>query len=195
VSVLKQQIRVAVTNDIGADLDDQLEAAKVEVQQQEGAKAAYATAEKLIGQLLPHLQQDLNDGKIPMETASVVSKWVQRAMGVCTTLHAQATNAVIAKSGAVLQTEKLVGLVKKRFDAERAKLIELEKEASEQPVLDAASEGRPEGRRAPVSIKEQRLREAMSEDAQADAQAVPSSPVAKRAVQATRRRVKRGSDS
>lgn len=164
MSVLKQQIRVAVTNDIGADLDDQLEAAKVEVQQQEGAKAAYATAEKLIGQLLPHLQQDLNDGKLSLETATVVSKWLQRAMGVCTTLHAQATNAVIAKSGAAVQTERLVGLVKKRFDAERAKLIELEKAASEQ--ASAADEGEARGRPAPMSIKERRLAEAAAAEAQ-----------------------------
>jgi hypothetical protein len=167
-SVLKQQIRVAVTNDIGADLDDQLEAAKAEVQQQEGAKAAYSTAEKLIEQLLPHLQKDLNDGRISLETASESSKWIQRAMGVCSSLHVQATHLVIAKQGAVSQTEKLLGIVKKRFDSERAKLVELEKlgVSGQDDIASAAPS-------APKSIKQLRMEEAAAEAAAAEAAAAP----------------------
>lgn len=162
MSVLKQQIRVAVTNDIGADLDDQLEQARREVLHQEGAKAAYATAQKLVEQLLPHLQKDIDAGKYSLEQGAEISKWIQRAMGVCESLGLQATHLIIAKNGAVAQNERLVQLVKKRLDAEQAQLAEIAKTVQ--------SEGDPTAPPAPKSIKQIRLEEAAREKAAAEAQ-------------------------
>lgn len=159
MSLLKAQVRVSVTHDIGADLDDQLEQARREVFQQEGAKAAYATAQKLIEQLLPHLQKDIEAGKYSLEQGAEIAKWIQRATGVCESLGVQATHLVIAKSGAVAQNERLIQLVKKRLDTEQLQLAEAAKALQVEVDPTAPS--------APKSIKQIRLEEAAREAEQA----------------------------
>jgi hypothetical protein len=177
VSLLKAQVRVAVTNDIGADLDDQLEQARREAQQQEGAKAAYATAQKAVEQLLTHLKKDIEDGKYGPEQGVDISRWIQRAMAVCDGLGAQATQILIAKNGALAQNERLVSIVKKRLDGEVEKLRELELLARAQRAagLEPAQESDPTAPSAPKSIKQIRLEEAARE-AEAAAQAAEPAP-------------------
>lgn len=159
MSLLKAQIRVAVTNDIGSDLDDQLEQARREVQQQEGAKVAYATAQKHVEQLLVHMQREIEDGKLDLESGALVSKWVQKAAGVCDSLGVQAQQLWLVRTGAVSQNERLLGLLKKRMDTEKARLQELLQVAQSDkvqsiPVAD------PTVGSAPPSLKQLRQAEA-----------------------------------
>lgn len=175
MSLLKAQVRVAVTNDIGADLDDQLEQARREVQQQEGAKAAFATAQKAVEQLLTHLKKDVEDGKYSVEQGADISRWIQRAMAVCDGLGAQATQILIAKNGALAQNERLVSMIKKRLDGEVEKLRELELLARAQRAagLEPVQESDPTAPPAPKSIKQQRLEEEARERAAAAGAASP----------------------
>lgn len=169
MSLLKAQVRVAVTNDIGADLDDQLEHAQREVHQQEGAKAAFATAKSAIEQLLNHLKKDIEDGKYSLEQGSEISKWIQRASAICESLGVSATNTLIAKSGAYEQNKRLVDLIRKRMDSETAKLRELEllARAQQHAGVGPAGEMDPTAPPAPKSIKQLRLEEAAREAAAA----------------------------
>lgn len=173
MSLLKAQVRVAVTNDIGADLDDQLEHARRDVQQQEGAKAAYSTAHKLIEQLLPHLQKDIESGKYDLQQGAEIAKWIQRAMGVCESMSVQASHLLLSKNGAVAQNERLVALVKKRLEIEQAKVTELAKQPAlvDQDEVDLTA-----APTAPKSIKQIRLEEAAREAAAAQAEAKVDEP-------------------
>ena len=165
MSLLKAQIRTLLTNEIGADLDDQLEHAKREVQETTGAKAAYATAQECIKQLLPHLKKDIDDGKYTLEQGNEISKWIQRASGVCESLGVQATHTLLAKNGAVAQNERLVALVRKRFEGEKAKYEDLAKKVLP-PETGGPVEADPTAPAAPKSIKQLRLEEAAREAAQ-----------------------------
>lgn len=166
MSLLKAQIRTLLTNEIGADLEDQLENSRREVQQQEGAKAAFSTAREAVGQLLGVLQKDLSDGKYTLEQGQEISKWVQRAMAVCESLELKATHQLLIKNGAVAQSERLVALVRKRFDGEKTKYEELARLALPSDE-GAPAEADPTAPAAPKSIKQLRLEEAAREAAAA----------------------------
>lgn len=175
MSLLKAQIRTLLTNEIGADLDDQLEQAKREVHETTGAKAAYATAQECIKQLLPHLKKDIDDGKYSLEQGNEISKWIQRASGVVESLGLQSTHTLLAKHGAVAQNERLVAIVRKRFEGEKSKYEELAKKVLP-PETSEHVEADPTAPAAPKSIKQLRLEEAAREAA-AGAQGTLEPPV------------------
>ncbi len=149
MSTTKAELRLMILHDLGADAEDQLEAARTELHRREGAQSAFVASARAVEQLMVPVQAEVSSGALTLEQGKLILGWLQRAYGVCESMHATARQHVAAQGGAVAQAEKFVGMVKKKWQTSQEEVP-----STAAPVLSA-----PE-RVAPRSIKEIRLAEA-----------------------------------
>lgn len=167
-AVLKMQVRAQAFHDLGARLDDQLEATKADAAKFEGASAGCAEAAKAVAELHKHIDKELEDGKLEsLEVAQQIKDWLTRGSLVCENLGRRAQNNAIAARGRIAQAEQAVQLTKSMFDAEQKKIEDIlaaaeslvppaePEENPKQPQLpfDAS----PEPARPPPPLKHRRL--------------------------------------
>lgn len=137
MSLEKSEVRIGVANEIGCAMDDALEAARGQVKYCEGGNAFLLLAQKKVQALAKLVDDDL-DGKgegliKDIETADLVKKFVTRAVAIIGSEAAGAGNAKLVATGHVQALEAAVKNLKKKVEAETAKVAQARK--NEETVL------------------------------------------------------------
>jgi hypothetical protein len=164
----KAELKIMVVTDIGASMDDSLEAAKKDMHRQEGAVTSFGQAAKACELLCEQVNKDLDEGKISLEQAELVKLWLARAANAQRNLGRGAENLGMSASGKVSALEGAVALIDRYRRAEQLKIAEAR---AINPVSPETVEL--PGTRPGLSIKERRLLEEKAE-AEAAAQAEPA---------------------
>lgn len=155
MNINKAELKIDIAKDIGASIEDSLEAAKKDMYRQEGAIAAFGQAAKSCEMLCKGIDQDLDEGRVPnLETAEALKLWVTRAANAQRNLARSAENSCMSASGKVAALEGAVALIAKYARTEELKIaaVRIENpEKSESVELP--------GMRPGPSIKERRLAE------------------------------------
>lgn len=152
MNVDKAELKIAIATDIGATIEDSLEAAKKEMQQYDGAIMAFAKAAKACELLASHVDKDLDEGKYGLETAEIVKRYIERSAQVNRTLCKEAENLSISASGKISAFENAVATINKYREAERLKVISA-RVMEPSPGMPIAED------RPGLSIKQRRLLE------------------------------------
>lgn len=170
MSIEKAEVKALFANNLGADIEDAMEAAKAEGYRNQGAAGALAQAAQAIGALGTHIEEALAKGELEpqkfdtgLAVATLVKRWIARCSGVCVNLADRAEVARQQRVGEVAGLQRAMAVVQKARDAEHEKAAGLR--ASE----DSPSNGRPTGAHPGMSIAAQRR----LEDA---AQTAPGAP-------------------
>lgn len=133
---LKHEVKTHTFHEIGMKLDDMLEASKRDQARMDGAKQALLHARNKVEELTKHVDKDVLDSLLDLEQASLVKKYIVRAVGVLSNLALQSEVQYHQTQGQVVALEKTVAMTKNLYDAERVKLeAALEEEASPPPEV------------------------------------------------------------
>jgi len=185
----KAETKIAVASELGAKIEDILEAAKKEVSRWEGSVSAFSQASKACEALGEHVDRDVTDGVYDLEVAKVVKRYVDRAAQLTKNLMAQAENNRISTVGKVAALDTTVQVVAKYRDEEvgRVSAFRAALASGQIKVEDGGGMSVADGGVRPArSIKEQRLAEAAAEakaaepTVEAAAATEPETPRAKR---------------
>lgn len=122
MSVAKAELKIAITNDIGATIEDSFEAAKKELYRHEGAVNAYAQAAKSCEALAEHVKKDIDEGVYDLQTGEHVNRYVARAAALQRNLHRQAENLCVAAAGKIAGFESVMEMLRKYRNAEQLRL-------------------------------------------------------------------------
>lgn len=128
MSIQKSELKLLIVNDLGATIEDKLEAAKRTVHQLEGGAIALGQAAKLVPlQLCPKVDMLLEEGVIKdgmgvREVVSLVKKYVTKCGDYLAHLCECEKNKVVAQSGEVTGIQAAMTILKKAHDDEMAKL-------------------------------------------------------------------------
>lgn len=158
----KGEIKAATVHELGLKFDDMLEAAQKEVARNEGAKLAMLGASKKVGELVAHVDKDMDEGAFsnldgPLAIAAAVKKYVIRACGVLDSGAVSAENHRLIGHGKILAFEQMISNMAKVRD------MELEKVKQRQEMASGAASNprsRPVGVSPGKTLKEQRQQEA-----------------------------------
>lgn len=187
----KAETKIAVASDIGAKIEDMLDATKKEVGRWEGSVSAFSQASKAIEGLGAHVDKDVEEGLYDLEAAKIVKRYLERAANATKNLGTQAEANRITTLGKVAALDVTVKVVAKYRDDETKKVEEfLEAVRSGRVQIEngaPATNGAPVevSVRPPTTIKAQRLAEEAAEKAKAEASPVaeetkPETPTSKR---------------
>jgi len=122
----KSEIKMSVAQEIGNNLDDALESAKVEINRWEGGKFAHVQTTQGIDHLIGHhLKKDLEEDKLTMEDAERIKRYLLRAKGLVENLSIQCDSLTLKAKGKVEALEKAVLITKKVYDSESRKRTSL----------------------------------------------------------------------
>lgn len=150
MSQMKSEVKVATLHEMGVKLDNILEAAEREMYQHEGGKQALAGAKKRVEQHLALVDRDVQEGKLDLEQASLIKKWVAQCVHIVENLGIQAEVQGYQAQGKVLNAKHVVAVAKAMFDREKAQLsalAEAEKAIAEgQSPIPQDMVGRPDAR-------------------------------------------------
>lgn len=140
--------RADATGDVGEAIDDLLESAKNEVQQAIGRGVAFTQAADKIGKLVAHVKKDRDEGKLGLEQASEIVKWIVRAQEICNNMKGQTKAREVACFGKVEALEQAVKVTQKHHvtAASRFRQLTADPEPSEETEGEAIE--RRGGRRA-----------------------------------------------
>jgi hypothetical protein len=141
--------------EVGAKLDDMLEAAKHELYRAEGAMGSTEKAMQRVAQLSTTVDKDLDDGAFELETATAIKRYLAKAHAAMVDLSKESQNRRMMAQGMVLGMEKSVQAAKGLHDRELSKAGGDEDPGSGEP--------RRTGGHPKMSIKERRR----AEDAEA----------------------------
>jgi hypothetical protein len=162
----KGEIKAATVQELGLKFDDMLESAQKEVARNEGAKLAMLGASKKVGELVAHVDKDMDEGAFsdldgPLAIAAAVKKYVIRACGVLDSGAVSAENHRLIGHGKILAFEQMISNMKKVHDLELDK-VKQRREAAQEVASGAASNdrSRPVGSSPGKTLKEQRQQEA-----------------------------------
>lgn len=161
MSVLKSELKMMVTHEVGVRVDDSLEVAKKDLAMLEGRQTGFADGAKAVETLLVHVDKDVNEEKLDVDTATKVKLYVTRAVHALNNLAQQTANQRIAQTGKVQGLEQTVTLLKNMVEQERAKAEALKESETAPPPANPRE--RAEGARPAPSLKEQRLAEEAAE--------------------------------
>ena len=128
MTIAKAEIKIGTINDLGNKLDDELEVAVQVVERAAGSAAALKQAKSKLAGLYAHIDQDIDEGKIPEEPLAVAKyakSYVQKAIGVLDNMAITADVAKIRAEGKLEGLRVALGVAKKDMDAEKAKLAGL----------------------------------------------------------------------
>lgn len=125
MSLEKTEFKKAVLNDVGADVDDMLEAAQAQVAEHRGAKKALRETGLKFGAIAKAVDDDLKEGVLdlesPLQVAEYAKKQVQRCVEALLSASAHEGNLELSALGAVTATKVIIERVKKKVDAETKK--------------------------------------------------------------------------
>lgn len=160
MSIEKAEVKVGTANEIGNRLDDVLEGTTKDLYRLEGAAVAYRQAVQAVEVVSTVIDKDMDEGKVGLEEASLIKKYLERARQNVQGQSAQAEHNRVVQLGKVQAMQATVQIVKKFRDDEEAKANRL-REAAEQLETDPdQSVVRPVGLRPGATVKERRLAEA-----------------------------------
>lgn len=148
MSVLKAEMKQLVTHELGVRIDDALEASKRELDVLDGKHAAYNDGAKAVEALQALVDKDVDGELYDLAAATVVKKYLTRAVTALQNLGQQASLLKVAQTGKVQGFEHTIALLKGIYDAEKVKAETLRKSEDE--------DGRPRDLR---SIRQQRQEE------------------------------------
>lgn len=117
----KADIKIAVSCDLGARVEDSMESAKAEVLRQEGSTSALLQAAKACEVLGTHVDKDVDEGKFDLECATHVKRYLERATNALRNLSAHAEQGRVLALGKVNALETTVKIIAKYRDEESAK--------------------------------------------------------------------------
>jgi hypothetical protein len=176
MSVLKSELKMLVTNEVGVRVDDALESAKREISTIEGRQAAFLEGAKAVEALASSVDRDVEDGQYGLEEAARIKRYITRAGLALSNLSQQASNFRTMQLGKIAGLDMAIQMLKGIMDSEKAKIEQVQAKAQALAQSALPSQGAtttPSGlveREAPRSLKEIRL----AEEAAADA--APSAP-------------------
>lgn len=123
MSAEKADQRGAAAAEIGAKLDDFLEAAVKEGCRYEGAQQALARGAEAVDGLLAHVDRDVTEEKLELPVAQAIKNYLVKASGVLRNLAADAEIRKYRHQGKIEALEAAVGVAKVFYDAERARAV------------------------------------------------------------------------
>jgi len=162
VNLDKSDVKVGAANEIGCRLDDMLEAQTKDLYRHEGMVTAFRTGATAVENLEKFIDAEMDEGKIELETAAHIKRWVGRTRHALTNLSMQADNNRIMQTGKISAMEAAVAATKKFKEEEMARAstlrvaLQAKQAAGDHVVADEV--GRPG-----MTIKEQRLAEEAAE--------------------------------
>jgi hypothetical protein len=164
VNLDKADVKIAVACDLGARVEDSLEAAKAEVIRQEGSTSAFIQGTKACEALATHVDKDIDEGKFDLECAAHVKRYVERCANAMRNLGAHAEQGRIHALGKVAAYETTVKVVAKYRDEEQQKAMAV-REALARGGMKKSEGGAivEDHTRPKLSIKERRLAESAVE--------------------------------
>lgn len=180
----KSDVKVGAANEIGCRLDDMLESQTKDLYRHEGMVTAFRAGALAVENLEKLIDAEMDEGKVELETAVLLKRWVARARHVLTNLSQQADNNRIMQTGKISAMESAVAATKKFKEEEMARAatlrvaLQAKQAAGDHVVADEI--GRPG-----MTIKEQRLAEeptpeapknGMSQHKVEDLQKMPATP-------------------
>lgn len=151
------ELRASGMHDVGVRMDDLLEGARKEVLRCDGAVSGLQQCAKAVGELTPHVDRDVDEGKYDLETAKQIKLYLSRAIQVVQNLGMNASNQRMLSAGQVQMAEVAVSVTKKMYDGEMQKSAAIA--AAEASPVSADGRGRVVGMHPSATIKEQRLAE------------------------------------
>lgn len=156
MSVLKSELKMLVSHELGARVEDTWEVAKKDLAILEGRQGAFLDGATAVEALMGFVDKDIDEGKLDLVAADIVKRYLMRAGNALKNLGQQAANMKVAQAGKISGLDQAMAIIKKEVDAERTKIEALKAAASVPPPENPRD--RPVGE-APLSIKAQRLDE------------------------------------
>lgn len=132
----KAELKVLITNELGADMEDAAEAWEKDQYRFEGGMKTSKQIYNAIKTLMEHADKDLEDGKFsdfpePLVAAQLVKSWLMRSMEAATGVGTQMEASKLHVQGRVAGVRAVMGMVQKKRDAELLK-IEAVREAAKE---------------------------------------------------------------
>lgn len=166
MSAEKSDIKINVANDLGARIEDMLEAARAEVVRYEGASMALSQAGKACVGMMAHVDKDLSDGSYDIPTGTCVKRYIERCANSAAGLQAQAENARVMALGKIQALTAGVGILDKYREEEASKAKRLREAVAAgtviveggEPTKVANGKGHVVGARPGATVKELRKR-------------------------------------
>jgi len=121
VSVEKAQIKMSTAHEIGARLDDVLEATERDALRIEGGVEWIARAVVLAATAQKRVEVDVDSGKMDLETAKLVKDAIGRLGADLSKLGAQAGAELHGTRGKAAGLNAAVAVAKQAFEVEKAK--------------------------------------------------------------------------
>jgi hypothetical protein len=113
---IKYEVKVLTYHELGVKLDDQLDSAKAELAQFEGAKMAFNVGKTKVEDLTAHVDKDIQENLMDLTQATLAKKWILMAIQAEVQGY-QAQGKVMALTRAVTDTKLLHDLEKVKLDA------------------------------------------------------------------------------
>jgi hypothetical protein len=133
MSAHTEEVKMAVVQDLGLLLDDHMEAAEKRHLQFVGGEVGAKKCTQELAGLMPLVIKEFEQGKLSMEEAQAVKKWLNRALGTCAMVGNVCRQDAIKSQGLAEGLKAPIAvLVKKREAAEKALASELAKDAIEE---------------------------------------------------------------
>lgn len=183
--MIKAVVLEAVFHELGCEADDWLEGAEHAVYEFSGARKALLQAAADVTGMASAVKADLDDGKLqgmePTQVADYAILQLTRAVDSLKVATQHYQNRGLAAQGEVAAYKKMVGLLKKRRDDQRARNERLAAAIESGEVLmeedgtpaQASGNGRLPGVRPGAGIAAQRKAEEAESDAEVEAAAKP----------------------
>ena len=158
MSIEKAELKILIATDIGASIEDSLEAAKKDMYRQEGAVTSFGQAAKACEMLCEVVNKDLDEGRVAsMELAEAIKLWLTRAANAQRNLARNAENGGMSAGGKVAALEGAIALIAKYRQVEQLKIAQARVAVPEAP--QSGETGVHAARFPSMSIKERRLAE------------------------------------
>lgn len=171
MSELKLEIRRQTAQDIGARVDDRLEAMKLEQARAQGAHEMALQLQRQVEALHAHVDKEIDADQYPdLKFASIIKQWVTRASAVCGSGAQSAANSVLVAKGKVQAVEDVLKIIASLHQDAAKRLALLQQATSDEegpppppPWPGVPSPQRVDGERPRESIRTRREREEAAE--------------------------------
>jgi hypothetical protein len=162
----KAEIKALVAHELGVGLDDMLEAVQVEAHQYRGAKEGLRQAVLALNQYhKDHIDKDIDEGKLSLEEATQIRRYLERDVGILENLAVRAEVSQLQAEGKSAGVRLAVQNVKKYHDRENGLVLSMraQEQAAAQAALTPADEVAPTnglGKHPGPTLKAKRIAEA-----------------------------------
>ena len=118
----KAQLKIAIINDLGADMEDLMESSQRRAYALEGAGEWMGKVHQGLVALSARVDDDRENGRCTQDQATYAKKFLAMAMTSATDLTKQAVTAKLGQEGVAEGIKRCVEIAKKKQDRERLKL-------------------------------------------------------------------------